>query len=77
MSDEDRSPVQDITTAPVAPVAPVAGTPSFRSHVGRRTGQLVDNWISVPTWYTMIRAIGLRPGRPLQRLVERHWHASR
>jgi len=74
MTDENPNPVRDVTTAPVAPVAP---TPTITSRIGKRTGLMVDNWISVPTWYAMIRAIGLRPGGPLQRLAERHWHASR
>ena len=71
MTDENHNPAPEVTTAPVAP------TPSVISRIGKRSGRMVDNWISVPTWYSMIRAIGLQPGRPLQRLVERHWHASR
>ncbi|WP_067650573.1 hypothetical protein [Nocardia harenae] len=40
-------------------------------------GAIVDNWISVPAWYMLITAIGLTPGRPLQRLAMREFYASR
>ncbi|MFC9057182.1 hypothetical protein ACFTXB_03880 [Streptomyces sp. NPDC057074] len=44
---------------------------------GAKTGALVDNVISVPAWYLMLNVIRLTPGTPLQRLVKRHWDASR
>jgi hypothetical protein len=51
------------------------------SDVGARMGagasRLVDNWVSVPTWFTMMRKVGLTDGTPLQRLIEKTWYASR
>ncbi len=45
--------------------------------VASQAGFFVENIISVPAWYLMIRAIGLSPGKPLQHLAEREWNASR
>lgn len=45
--------------------------------LGSTAGAVVDDWISVQSWYKLIRVIGLTPGKPLQKLAEREFHASR
>jgi hypothetical protein len=42
-----------------------------------RAGGIAENWISVEGWYVLLRFIGLRPGSPLQRAIERSWYSSR
>jgi len=38
---------------------------------------IVENFISVPTWFIFLNLVGLKPGKPLQRLSEREFNASR
>ncbi|MBY6679299.1 hypothetical protein HQ314_20490 [Rhodococcus sp. BP-332] len=61
----------DPTPSPLARVLGAVRT------VDSTAGVIVDNWISVPAWYVLIKAIGLTPGKPLHRLARREFDASR
>ena len=66
-----------VSSDPAPTPSPLARVRGALRAVDSTAGVIVDNWISVPAWYMMITAIGLTPGKPLNRLAVREFNASR